>query len=97
MQMKNNRNDLTEARFAACTRGARLLSIYPVKAGCVSARGSISKVQLFAGVFFRDGFTPGLPKKSSFNALRNFSRESSAAPNSKQKHTSNKDAFAPKL
>jgi hypothetical protein len=63
MKTINCRKDIANVRFAACTTGARLLSIYPVKAGRVPTSGSVSTVQFFAGDFFRDGFTPGPTNK----------------------------------
>jgi len=55
-------------RFVACTTGARLLSIYGRAARRAPASESGSPVQLSAGGFSRDGFTPGLQNK--FNLTR---------------------------
>jgi hypothetical protein len=83
----NGETNIGKRRFAACAAGARLLSICVRAARRAPASESVSLFHLSAGCHTRDRFrsVSQKNKKSEFNALRNFSRESSAAQNSKPK------------
>jgi len=74
-------------RFAACAAGARLLSMVVRTARRAPVSKNGSQFPLSAGGHFRDR-QHRLPKNrdKSFTALRNFSRENYAAPNSKKQN-----------
>jgi hypothetical protein len=86
---KKFKKNIELRRFAACTLRGRLLSIGLRTACCAPVSESGPHFYLSAGCNFRDRFKSVSQKQdtfNAFNALRNFSRESSAAYNSKQKH-----------
>jgi hypothetical protein len=86
--MKRN-SHIGNRRFVACAAGARLLSIDVRTARRAPVSKNSFQISLSAGCDFRD-FCPSVFRKNDleFNALRNFSRENSAAQNSKIKDTS---------
>ncbi len=72
------------ARFVACAGGARLLSISSSTAWRAPVSKNRSPFHLSAGcIFSATGKTVSQKSDNKFNAWRNFSRENSAAQNSK--------------
>jgi hypothetical protein len=81
----NAQKNIEKSRFAACQRGARLVTISPRAA--VRRTAAISRVFFSVDCLFRGGFSPASrsKKQRQFYALRNFSRENFAAHTLKQK------------
>jgi hypothetical protein len=94
MQAANVKNILVKARFAACENGARLLQMNSRAAGRWPVSKSVSLSLLSGGQNYRGELSSGLQK--IFNALRNFSRKSSARQIKNQNIPRNQNASAPK-
>jgi hypothetical protein len=89
MKAANNEKNIARPRFAACTTGARLLSIYPRAARRAPASESVSPVHLSAGSFSHDRYLSDSQNKTVLTRCEIFRGKVAPRQTQKPKHTSN--------